>query len=91
MSELQALLFTRHGTHGNFHEVAAIAQTIKATFRGSTNWQRMSVAQRDALDCIAMKVARICSGDQNHMDHWVDVAGYAQLVADALASEEGAE
>jgi hypothetical protein len=40
--------------------------------------------QREALEMIAHKIARIVNGDPNYADSWLDIAGYAQLVADRL-------
>jgi hypothetical protein len=42
--------------------------------------------QREALDMIAHKIGRILNGDPNYADSWVDIAGYAKLVADRLES-----
>ena len=33
---------------------------------------------------IAHKIGRILAGDPNHIDHWLDIAGYATLVAKEL-------
>jgi hypothetical protein len=35
--------------------------------------------QREALDYIAGKLARILSGQPGYADHWDDIAGYAKL------------
>ena len=40
--------------------------------------------QREALQMIASKLARIASGDANHQDSWIDIAGYAKLAADSI-------
>jgi hypothetical protein len=37
---------------------------------------------------ICHKIARILNGDPNYADSWVDIAGYAQLVADRLLGIE---
>jgi hypothetical protein len=37
---------------------------------------------------IAHKIGRIVNGDPDHVDSWVDIAGYAQLVADELQGVE---
>lgn len=42
---------------------------------------------REALDMICHKMARILNGDPNYRDSWVDIAGYAMLVANRLAEE----
>lgn len=38
----------------------------------------------EALEMIAHKVGRILNGDPAYSDSWVDIAGYAKLVADRL-------
>ena len=45
------------------------------------------VYQKEALEMIASKIARALSGDSNHLDNWVDIAGYAQLVVQKLEKE----
>jgi hypothetical protein len=36
---------------------------------------------------IAHKLGRIVNGDPNYVDSWVDIAGYATLVAKRLQGE----
>jgi hypothetical protein len=46
--------------------------------RGTLNWERLSRGEREALDMIAHKIARILSGaDPHDSEHWRDLAGYA--------------
>jgi hypothetical protein len=40
---------------------------------------------------IAHKIGRILNGDPNYADSWIDIAGYAQLVADRLTRAQHAE
>jgi hypothetical protein len=40
--------------------------------------------QMIALDMIALKISRIVNGNAAHVDSWIDIAGYAKLVADRL-------
>ena len=40
--------------------------------------------QAEAIDMIFSKLARILNGDPNYADNWIDIAGYATLVADRL-------
>jgi hypothetical protein len=40
--------------------------------------------QSEALEMIAHKIARILNGDPNYVDSWLDIAGYATLVAERL-------
>jgi hypothetical protein len=39
----------------------------------------------ESLDMILHKIGRIVAGDAAFKDHWVDIAGYATLVADRVA------
>ena len=77
---MEALLTERSKTHGNWIDNARIAQSTKELWRKENGWERLSDAQREALEMIAHKIARVLSGDPNYVDHWADVAGYAELV-----------
>jgi hypothetical protein len=81
---MEALLTERGRTHGNWIDNARIAQSIKELWRREEGWKRLSVGQREALEYIAGKVARILAGNPNHADHWADLAGYARLVVKEL-------
>ena len=84
VSRLKAVLAERKDTHGEFREHASIAQRLKDDMRACKGWERLSAIQREALEMNAHKVARILAGDPHFKDHWTDIAGYAQLVADRL-------
>src|SRR5215475_10346577 len=81
---IDEVLAERQKTHGDWMANARIAQAMKGVWRQEEGWKRLSVGQREALEMIAAKVGRILSGDPNHVDHWVDIAGYAALVAKQL-------
>lgn len=44
--------------------------------------------QREAIEMICHKLARIVNGDPYYADSWTDIAGYAKLVADRLERTE---
>lgn len=75
------LLSQRQETHGDFNEVARIAQQFRKMMRVEFGWEHMNDAQREALDSMASKFGRIASGDPNFRDHWDDIAGYATLAS----------
>ena len=50
--------------------------------------KQMDADQNEALQMICHKIARIVNGDPDYADSWVDIAGYAKLVADRLEREE---
>lgn len=71
------ILHERQATHGNFSTCADISQHIKRIIHDHS--QNLSTAQREALEMIAAKMARILNGGQDHTDSWQDIAGYVQL------------
>jgi hypothetical protein len=79
MTETKKILSEREKTHGSFADNAAIGQQLKVVMSMSKNWLALNHAQREALEYVAMKIARILSGDRNFRDHWGDIAGYATL------------
>lgn len=79
------ILQERAKTHGDFKTHALMAQNMKDVVRNSQNFQYLTRVQREGLDMILHKVARVLNGNPNHKDHWDDIAGYAQLVSEALA------
>jgi hypothetical protein len=74
------ILDEREKTHGSYANTAATAQAIKDVMKQGTNWQTLDDTQREALDLIATKIARVLSGNPHEVDHWRDVAGYANLI-----------
>lgn len=87
--KVEEILAERQATHGNYSEVASISQRLKSLMRHGPERQWASVAddQRESLDLIATKLARLLCGDPNHVDTWRDIAGYATLVADRLEAD----
>jgi hypothetical protein len=75
----RGLIADRDETHGSFDITATTAQQLEALVRASPHWINLTLVQREALDGIAVKVARILSGNPNCRDHWADIAGYAWL------------
>ncbi len=75
------VLDERQKTHGDYADVAHIADAIRHVMESSKNWCGMPPVQRDAITMIASKLGRIGSGNNNCKDHWVDVGGYAELIA----------
>ena len=82
-------LNTRAAAYGKFVDVAETSQAILALI-GERIAERGVPVQHDmaaALQMISMKLARIANGDPNHLDSWLDIAGYATLVADRLVGK----
>lgn len=81
---IDAVLDERSKTHGSFEEHAHVTQSLKVCMRSASSYSRLTCAQLEAIDMICHKLGRIAAGDPNHADHWIDIAGYAQLVAREL-------
>jgi len=86
MTNVNEVLEERGTRYGKFKHHAEISWNIKIAMRGSPNWigGKLTADKREALDMIAHKIARILNGDPEYADSWVDIAGYAQLVADDI-------
>ena len=82
-NDVDAILDERATTYGSFEDVAGFAQEMKNAIRMCNN-SELDDDQIEALDMIASKIARIVNGNPNHIDSWIDIAGYATLVADRL-------
>ena len=78
------ILAERGQRYGSFHENAATAQALKKVLHMNDNWLHLAYDQRESLDMICHKMARILNGDPNYVDSWDDIAGYATLVANRL-------
>lgn len=83
---VEAILEERGQRYGVFADHANIAQSLKDEMRTSPGWKRLAPDQREALEMVQHKVARILNGDPNYADSWVDIAGYSQLVANRLGA-----
>ena len=78
------VLVERGNRYGEFINNAKFTHFVKEEMRHAPSWSKMYADQREALDMIAHKIARIVNGDPDYADSWVDIAGYATLVANRL-------
>lgn len=89
-TSIDQTLNERGARYGTFAGHAEIAQKLKALLHHyeAVRGCDLDPDQREALEMIAHKIARILNGDPNYADSWVDIAGYAKLVADRLEGVE---
>ena len=83
-NSLDQILDERGKQYGVFAMQAVYAQSLKATMHGHPNYQSLPAYKQEALDMIVHKIARILNGNSSNVDSWVDIAGYATLVAETL-------
>lgn len=88
MPDVRAILNERRNQHGRLADHARVCQAMKRAMRDSLGWELLADDMKEAADMIVHKLARTLSGDPNHIDHWADVCGYAQLVVDRLEQQE---
>ena len=86
MPEVDATLDARAVEYGKFIEGAEVMQMLKRVVLNALNNRDKTLAhdQAESLDMIIHKIGRIINGNPDVVDHWLDIAGYAQLVADRL-------
>jgi hypothetical protein len=85
-TNVDAILDARGSRYGNFFDHATITYKLKEVARNfaEEKGKMFAVDQCEAMDMIFHKIGRILNGDPNYADSWIDIAGYAKLVADRL-------
>lgn len=70
--------------YGRFYDHARISQRLKDVGRGVPGWERLDWDQKEAIEMVFHKIARLLNGDCNFVDSWHDIVGYTQLVENRL-------
>ena len=83
---VEGVLDARGQDYGKFRDSAALMQGIKRLLadHAAKHDKVFADDQWEALEMIVHKISRIVNGNPDKVDHWVDIAGYATLVADRL-------
>lgn len=81
------LLEAKDKEHGHVEDVSDAVCGMWNIFYGSRNYVTMTRVERMCMHMIMMKLARAMSGSRLK-DHWVDIAGYAQLVVNEIEAHE---
>ena len=84
--DVNSILNVRANNYGKFKDGAALMQAIKRELASHAAKHDKTFAddQWEALEMIVHKIGRIVNGNPDVVDHWVDIAGYATLIADRL-------
>ena len=90
-TDVDAILAQRGNRYGKFCDHAEVTQKLKQVMYNhfekrikQGNPAALTPSMMEAIDMICHKLGRIANGDPNYADSWVDIAGYAKLVADEL-------
>ena len=78
--DVEEILGKRDGTHGQYKETAKTAQELKAIFRSKDDWQYLLPIERESVDLICTKLARLIHGGGDKTDTVRDIEGYARLM-----------
>ena len=84
--EVNTVLNEREDQYGSYMQSSDTAIKIKSAMHNAIarNDLHLYPDQLMSLDMIAVKVSRIVNGNPSYRDSWLDIAGYAMLVADRL-------
>ena len=82
--KLDELLAQRAARYGTFEGTAHTAQALKRVMHDAPGWVLLTDTQREGLEMIQMKVARMLNGDPTYLDNIVDICGSAELVREAM-------
>jgi hypothetical protein len=88
MADITKTLKERGRVYGDFERQAKIGQSLKHTMALQTGWLLLADDQREAVEMICTKLARIVNGSPDYLDNWVDIEGYARLVAKRLEKKK---
>jgi hypothetical protein len=87
-SETTAVLKERGKRYGKFSGHARITQLLKNVMHAEEGWYRMTYTQREALEMVMHKVARMINGDCTYEDNVVDILGYTELMLRHMRGQE---
>ena len=81
---VEQVLVERGKDYGDYASKAQFIQGVKYLMRSSPSWEAMDADMRESMEMIAHKMGRTLYGNPTHKDNFLDIAGYAKLVADRL-------
>ena len=86
VQDVNSILDVRANNYGKFKDGAELMQSLKRSLAAHAAKHDKTFAddQWEALEMIIHKMGRIVNGNPDVTDHWVDIAGYATLIADRL-------
>lgn len=84
MTTIAQILEQRKNQHGDLLTQSTVSQGLKDAMRNNPKWIELKPDQKESLEMIVHKIARILAGDPNFVDHWDDISGYSILVANRL-------
>lgn len=91
MSDVDATLAERGSRYGDFKDNARVSQVLKSVMHATPSWTELTDVQKEGLEMIQHKIARMLNGDPTYLDNIVDIIGYATLVKEAMEAVDGVQ
>ena len=88
-TNVHEMLEGRATRYGTFDGHARISQALKRAMQNSPNWSKLTDVQKEGLEMMQHKVARMLNGDPSYLDNTVDIVGYSTLVKDVMETNDG--
>ena len=87
-TNVNEMLAGREARYGTFDGHAKISQALKRAMHQAPRWALLADDQKESLEMVQHKIARILNGDPDYLDNWVDLVGYSQLVVNRLEKKD---
>lgn len=86
MNDIREVLNERGVNYGSFAGQSELSQLLKKTIdiEIAKRGKSLNSYQKEALEMILHKIARIINGNPDYADSWLDISGYASLVVAQL-------
>lgn len=88
-TNVHEMLEGRATRYGTFEGHARISQALKRAMQDSPNWSKLTDVQKEGLEMVQHKIARMLNGDPSYLDNIVDIVGYSTLVKDVMETNDG--
>jgi hypothetical protein len=88
---IKETLKERGSNYGSFDTHSILSQGMKDVARTSEGWHKLPPYQKEAIELIFHKIARICNGVDGgyYVDNFTDIVGYGTLVLNHLSNLDG--
>lgn len=79
LNDVDSILHERGKRYGSYSDVSNVSQGLKFALREGRSYEKLTDKQKESLDMICNKIARIVNGDPTYKDSWDDIIGYTKL------------
>jgi len=84
MKSIEDVLKDREKVHGKYSTHSVVSQRLKYLIRSQDIFDGLPYSQRESLEMICHKIARILNSTDDNFDSWFDIAGYSMLIVNEL-------